>query len=105
MGLVERAQDWLWSSATPRALGAPDLDTGPVCRPATWLAYVNQPRTEAEVERLQECLRWGRPFGHDGWMVEVARRLGLEPSLRPRGQPRKTAAESESLLADLSDNE
>jgi putative transposase len=87
--LVERAQDWLWSSAAPLRADAPRLDPGPVVRPATWLDLVNEPQTELEVERLRESLRRNRPFGEAGWMKRTARRLGLEASLRPRGRPRK----------------
>jgi putative transposase len=92
-GLVERAQDWRWSSAAPVVAGSPALDVGPVPRPAGWLDSVNAPQTEAEVERLRECLRRGRPFGAAGWTVETAQRLGQEASLRPRGRPRKAQGE------------
>jgi len=87
--LVGRAQDWPWSSAAPAGPGSPALDPGPVVRPAGWLRHVNEPQTEAEVERLRESLRRGRPYGHAVWMEETARRLGLEASLRPRGRPKK----------------
>jgi putative transposase len=88
-GLVERAQDWLWSSAAPRQGGEPPLDAGPVLRPAEWLLHVNEPQTQAEVEALRQCLRRGRPYGSSLWMEQTARRLGLEASLRPRGRPPK----------------
>jgi len=90
-GLVERAQDWPWSSATLVGSGGPALHPGPVPRPTDWLEHVNQPQTEAEVERLRECLRRRRPFGESLWMSKTARQLGLEASLRPRGRPRKSA--------------
>jgi putative transposase len=51
-GLVGRAQDWRWSSATPAWVGMPMLDTGPVPRPPEWLEHVNTPQTEA-VKRLE----------------------------------------------------
>jgi putative transposase len=103
-GLAASAQGWLWSSAAlvvadgrPR----PELDPGPVPRPADWLVHVNEPQTEAEVERLRECLRRGRPFGTPLWMQRAARRLALEASLRPRGRPRKggpaTSSDDERL--------
>jgi putative transposase len=60
-----------------------------VPRPEHWLEHVNEPQTEAEVERLRECSRRGRPFGDSLWMTAAARRLGLESTLRPRGRPRK----------------
>jgi putative transposase len=104
-GLVDGAQDWLWSSARARLPGAPELDPGPVPRPADWLEHVNQPQTEAEVERLRECLRRGRPFGHDAWMTDAAHRLGLEASLRPRGRPRKSPATPSSLFSEPEDDE
>ena len=88
-GLVERAENWPWSSAAAPLAESPILDPGPVERPDNWLEYVNEPQTEAEVESLRECLRRGRPFGEDLWMEKTARRLGLEASLRPRGRPKK----------------
>jgi putative transposase len=98
-GLVERAQDWLWSSAAvPQHAEAPPLDPGPVPRPAHWLEYVNTPQTEAEVEQLRESTRRGRPFGHDAWVKDTARRLGLESSMRPRGRPRKAAGDQPTLF-------
>jgi putative transposase len=104
-GLVARAQDWLWSSAAPPAPGAPPLVAGPVPRPAAWLEHVNQPQTEAEVERLRLSVQRNRPFGDDSWMVETARCLGLHASLRPLGRPRKAAPEQGSQLADDEEQE
>jgi putative transposase len=98
-GLVARAQDWSWSSAACAGDGTPRLDTGPVPRPQDWLDHVNQPQTEAEVERLQESLRRGRPFGDTAWMAQAACRLGLEASLRACGRPRRGPAEGPSLFA------
>ena len=95
--LVERAEHWPWSSACSTR-GIPALDPGPVARPLQWLEYVNQPQTAAEVERLRECLRRGRPLGEEAWRQSTAQRLGLEASLRPRGRPRKQAAEQPSLF-------
>jgi putative transposase len=89
--LVERAQDWPWSSAAAASAAGPALDPAPVALPRNWLEYVNQTQTDAEVERLQECLRRGRLLGESAWMEKTARRLGLEASLRPRGRPKKKA--------------
>ena len=76
------------------------LDPGPVPRPATWLEHVHPPQTEAEVERLRECLRRGRPYGASEWMIQTATRLGLEASLRPLGHPRKELAGQPSLFGE-----
>ena len=69
----------------------PLLTAGPVRHTADWLAYVNEPQTEAEAEALRECIRRRRPYGDTTWMLRTARRMGLEASLRPRGRPRKEA--------------
>jgi putative transposase len=103
-GLVERAELWAWSSAAPAQPGDPLLDPGPVPRPAAWLAHVNEPQTEAEVERLRQCLGRGRPFGDSAWTVQTAGRLGLAASLRPRGRPRKDTSAAPSLF-DLGHSE
>jgi putative transposase len=96
--LVERAQDWRWSSASPRRGDEPTLDLGPVRRGPQWLDYVNAPQTEAEVNRLRKCVQRGRPFGAMSWTKQTAADLGLEASLCPRGRPRKDATSQPSLF-------
>jgi putative transposase len=107
--LVDRAQDWLWSSAAgvadDEAHPRPLLDPGPVTRPEGWLQHVNEPQTEAEVNRLRESLRRGRPFGGLAWMNQTAHRLGLEATLRPIGRPRKPTTKPPSLFDDDQETE
>jgi putative transposase len=100
-GLVQRAEDWRWSSASRVAAGMPVLDAGPVPRPEGWLRHINEPQTEAEVARLRLSVQRGRPFGETQWMTEAAQRLGLEASLRPRGRPRKDRAELPASPFDI----
>ena len=99
-GLVERAEDWQWSSASGGHESRPVFDPGPVPRPARWRAYVNQPQTEAEVERLRECLQRRRPYGDAAWTLKTARRMDLEASLRPRGRPRTHLGPETSLFGE-----
>ena len=99
-GLVQRAEDWRWSSASLHRDGQPILDLGPVRRPDDWRAFVNEPQTEAEVKRLRQCLQRGRPFGEPAWQQQTAQRLGLESSLRPRGRPKKIVEEPNGTAAD-----
>lgn len=90
-GLVRRAEDWRWSSASCwRAdAGRPSfLVAGPVKRPRNWLEWVNQALTDAELEALRRCVNRGMPYGEPGWTGRTAKRLGLEFTLRPRGRPR-----------------
>lgn len=88
-GLVEQAQDWLWSSAGPTWEEGPVLDPGPVPRPEGWLDWVNRPHTEAKVESLRACIRRRRPNGDPFWVGRAAQVLGLEATLRPLGRPRE----------------
>jgi putative transposase len=83
-GLVERAQDWRWSSLRRDAEGR-SLDPGPAPRGANWLEFVNTPMTEAEVVAIRLSLRRDRPYGTDAWTTEAAGCLGLEYSTRARG--------------------
>lgn len=95
-GLVERGEDWQWSSlwirreadAEQRArLGAWPVEGGV---PGHWLRTVNTPMKPAELDAVRLCVGRGRPFGSDPWTRGTAERLGLEHSFRPRGRPRKT---------------
>ena len=93
--LVERAQDWAWSSAgCGRGLSAKLLNAWPVDRPRSWLSLVNRPLPETEASRLKESLTRGRPFGSDEWTGKTASRLGLQYTLNPRGRPKKREEKS-----------
>ncbi len=90
--LVKRAEDWRWSSLSCRLAGddvaARRLHAWPVAYPGNWLDCVNQPQTNAELEAVRSSVTRGRPFGSDGWVTGVVKRLGLESTTRPRGRPR-----------------
>ena len=90
--LVDRAEDWQWSSLWRRVQGDPRL-TGflsewPVERPRNWGARGTHPEMASELEALRTCVQRGRPFGSEPWVVRMAKRLGLEPTLRARGRPK-----------------
>ena len=89
--LVERAEDWQWSSLRLITPGPQVewLHPGPVPRGRTWRSSVNQPQTELELARLRHSIERGAPFGSEAWKKRAAKRLGLEASLHPRGRPRK----------------
>lgn len=92
-GLVERAEDWVWSSAWAR-LHPDDPRTLPLCdwpipRPVDWLDRVNQALTGAEIDAVRQCTERGRPYGSGTWIEQTAKHLGLESTLRSRGRPPK----------------
>lgn len=90
--LVDRAEHWQWSSLWRRAQGDPKrtvwLSEWPVEQPRNWAARVNQPETAAELEGLRVSVNRGQPFGSESWVVRMAKRLGLEATLRPPGRPK-----------------
>ncbi len=93
-GVVDRAEDWRWSSLWVRRKGDDRLkgllSEWPVERPKNWLSSVNRAMPANECERIRTCIERGRPFGNEQWQVRTANRLGLTSSLRSEGRPRKT---------------
>jgi putative transposase len=92
-GLVKRADQWTWSSARfwKDEENRPSfLVAGPVERPRNWLEWVNKPLTVQELAEIRHSVVRGTPYGDAKWQVRIAKRLGLESTLRPRGRPRKS---------------
>ena len=89
--LVDRSQDWEWSSLKPTVRSGPEglLSDGPVAKAAQWTRHVNSLQNEAELKSLRESVARGTPFGDSRWQIATASKLGLESSLRPRGRPKK----------------
>ena len=81
------------------------LTPSPVCHAVNWLRYVNEPQTEAEVERLRECIHRRRPYGNELWTRKTAGKMGLAASLGPRGRPPKKAVHRTSVLGEEEDCE
>lgn len=90
--LVRRAETWRWSSLWRREQGERKLTAflsdWPVDRPRSWVTQINRAETAAELEELRTSVQRGRPFGTASWQRRMAKRLGLESTLRPRGRPR-----------------
>jgi putative transposase len=95
-GLVAQAQAWRWSSLWRRESGDSEARTllarWPVPRPRDWTEHVNAPQTDAELEAVRRAVRRSSPFGNSDWQRTIAKRLGLQATLRPRGRPRKQEA-------------
>ena len=91
--LVERAEDWRWGSLYRWKYGTPAekqlLSSWPLPRLANWIEHVNKPLTTGELDAIRRSIRRGRPLGDSQWTENIARRLGLETTLRPRGRPKK----------------
>lgn len=93
-GVVQRAEDWRWSSLWTRAYGENKtkkiLCDWPVARPQNWVSQVNRPITEKEVKKIQLCIARNRPYGEESWQQQQAQRLGLLHTLRREGRPKVT---------------
>ncbi|HEV2969528.1 MAG TPA: transposase [Pirellulales bacterium] len=100
--LVKKAERWRWGSLVQRigqqtVVEPPELSKWPLAEPKDWLAWVNEPQTERELEAIQLSVSRGRPFGAEKWQTRTAKRLGLEFTLQPRGRPRTDKATSAKL--------
>ncbi len=103
--LVERAEDWRWSSlhgAVPGHAPLIHLDAGPAPRGDGWVEAVNSPMFETEVARVRESIRRDRPLGDEIWTLATAKNLGLEYSLHPRGRPPKSNPDQHGPLRNES---
>ncbi|HXE55943.1 MAG TPA: transposase [Tepidisphaeraceae bacterium] len=103
--LADRAGQWPWGSLHKRDRGckhtpgrAELLDDWPVDRPRDWVRWVNCPESQGDLDAVRNCARRERPYGDDAWARKIAKRLGSEQSLRPRGRPR-TRPEGEEAVA------
>jgi len=90
-GLVERAEDWRWSSLPLRTMKPVPkiLSPSPTKLPSGWTALVNRGQRAADEEAVRKSVQRGTPLGGERWTTTTAERLGLESTLRPRGRPRK----------------
>lgn len=90
--LVDRAEDWRWSSLWRRQFGNGEakalLSDWPVKWPDNWLLRVNGPETEEELRALRRSVNSSQPYGRGSWLEGTVKRLGLMSTMRPRGRPR-----------------
>ena len=98
--LVEHAGEYRWSSFGAHGEGRADALLDPVepyeqlaVRPAwrrrRWSAYVHQEPEEQELAAIRRSNETGLPFGDASWVARLAKKLGLDLTIRPRGRPRK----------------
>jgi putative transposase len=94
-GLVDRAEDYPWSSAS-RFASHPDrpiLAEWPMQKPYDWLTLLNLRTPAEELRRIQRSAARGAPYGSPAWTQRVAKEFDLEHTLRRCGRPsRRTEA-------------
>ena len=84
--LVERAEEWPWSSLcdSKRKSALLPLES-PIERASHWTAMVNAPQNADEVTALRVSIKRSRPYGNGAWTMETAQTLGLQSSLNAPG--------------------
>jgi putative transposase len=91
--LVERAEQWRWSSLYLRVNGDARarnlLHPWPLPLPGEWTELVNEAQTEAELAGVRRSVKRASPYGTPQWQQQTARTMGLEATLRPLGRPKK----------------
>ena len=89
--LVQKAEEWKWSSLwrwmQPTDPDPELLSPWPIPRSPNWIDRVNDPLSEKELAAIRKSAQKGSPHGAQEWIEQVAKRLGLESTLRNRGRP------------------
>jgi putative transposase len=92
--LVERPEDWRWSSARGRVNGRGD----PLVRSRRpdllshiddWRAFLAECLSDEDAERIRQGERRGGVIGGPAFIARVERVLGRDPQPKPRGRPRR----------------
>jgi putative transposase len=98
--LVERADDYPWSSYRVHGMGEmnalvdplvnyQELSQYPQVRLRKWAEKVHAPIDDARLAAIRRSSETGLPLGDEVWVQRLAKRLGLDLTIRPRGRPRK----------------
>jgi putative transposase len=99
--LVERAEDWPWSSTRAHLAGEDDhvVKVAPALeRVGDFTAFLGEPFDEAlSYAALRKAERVGRPVGSSEWLADMEARTGL--TLRPQKRGPKPKAASEPQLS------
>jgi putative transposase len=106
--LVERAEDWPWSSVRAHLSGRDDgvATVAPILeRTGSFAAFLREAFDEgAAFDPLRRAETTGRPLGSDAWVKRLERDLGRPLAPRTRGPKPKETTEpaQDDLLSKLS---
>lgn len=92
-GMVEKAEDYPYSSALAHVKGSKDAVIGEDLftndRQQDYVLLLRSDVPRKEIERLRYATRTGRPFGTEGFVVEMENKLERRLRQRPKGRPRR----------------
>jgi putative transposase len=96
--LVERAEQWRWSSLWRMTYGDASqqavINEWPIARPADWVAWVNEDEGAEDLTRIRQSVVRSQPYGAAEWVVAMIERFGLGSTVRSQGRPRKVLVDS-----------
>jgi putative transposase len=84
-GLVNRAEQWRWSSAG----GSIRVHDWPIDRPTDWLQWVNTDEPPERIGAVRRSVLKGQPYGSEPWVEQMVVQWNLGATLRGRGRPKK----------------
>lgn len=91
-GIVEKAEDYPYSSAEAHVKGSKDAVLGQDFftedRRQDYISLLRSDLPEKEIERLRHATKAGRPFGREGFVSEMENKLERKLLQRPKGRPR-----------------
>lgn len=93
-GLVERVEQWRWSSAG--ANGTVPLHEWPMARPRDWCSWVNESEPTEQLSMVRKSLLKGQPYGSAQWVEQMVTQWNLGTTVRGRGRPKKETANNGS---------
>lgn len=93
-GLVERVEQWRWSSAGDN--GTVPLHEWPMARPRDWCSWVNEIEPTEQLSMVRKSVLKGQPYGSARWVEQMVTQWKLGASLRGRGRPKKEAVNNGS---------
>jgi len=83
--LVERAQDWRWSSLGRYTQGDDKarqlLTPWPIPRPRNSISRVNRAEGKKELEAVRRSVQRGQPYGSELWSERIVQTLGACPRI------------------------
>lgn len=90
-GMVNRPEDYLWSSARAHIFGFKDGILSPLpsyLKISNWRDYLYGIEKDEELIPIRECARSGRPLGSAEFLTRLESITGMRIRPRPRGRPR-----------------
>lgn len=91
-GIVDKPEDYPWSSARAHIFGLKDEILSPLpsyFRISNWQDYLHGVERDEEIMPFRECARSGRPLGGNEFITKLESITGIRVRPKPPGRPRR----------------